>query len=103
MTTEIPQSPNSFDPFLIPEDWARLQYGRILWKNKEQRQRLLDHWTDDRHPYKDRFISKYRSLVEQVLASSPEKDDQLDSELRASGHSLRTIVREIPPVFGSFY
>jgi len=39
--------------------------------------------------------------VEQVLA--PGKDDEsLDADLRAQGHSLRAVVREIPPVFGDF-
>ena len=41
--------------------------------------------------------------MERVLAASPKEDDALDSELRAAGRSLRTVVREIPPVFGSFY
>jgi len=40
-------------------------------------------------------------LVEEVLA--PGQDDaSLDVHLRSRGHSLRAVVREIPPVFGDF-
>ena len=89
-------------PLLI-HDQARLEYMRLLWKRPAARARLLRHWSDARHPYAPRFQEEYRSDVERVLAASPKEDDALDSELRAAGRSLRTVVREIPPVFGSFY
>jgi hypothetical protein len=41
--------------------------------------------------------------VEQILTSDPAQDDKLNQELAAKGASLRTVIREIPPVFGSFY
>lgn len=63
----------------------------------------MQHWTDPRHPGAERFISRYRPLVERVLESTESDDLVLDAELRKEGHSLRTIVREIPPVFGSFF
>jgi len=82
------------------EDLARLEYGRILWANPVSRERLIRRWTSPTHPHQERF-AEHRSLVEQVLA--PGKDDvALDADLRAQGHSLRTAVREIPPVFGDF-
>lgn len=93
----------AFDPFLVPDDWARLQYGRILWRNDRIRQRLLSHWTDVRHPYRERFETRYRPLVERVLAEDGENDEALDASLKRDGLSLRVVVREIPPVFGSFY
>lgn len=88
---------------LLMHDQARLEYGRLLWKRDSARERLLRHWTDPRHPYAERFTAEYRPLVERVLVADPRQDDALDAELRAEGNSLRTIVREIPPVFGSFY
>jgi hypothetical protein len=88
---------------LLMHDQARLEYTRLLWKRPTARARLLRHWTDARHPYAPRFQSEHRAVVERVLAGCPEDDDTLDAELRASGRSLRTVVREIPPVFGSFY
>lgn len=88
---------------LLPHDQARLEYTRLLWRRPHCRERLLKHWTDPRHPYAQRFLLEFRPFVERVLASPPDLDDQLDSELRQHGLSLRTIVREIPPVFGSFY
>ena len=88
---------------LLLHDQARLEYGRLLWKRPAARARLLRHWTDPHHPYAERFAREYRPLVERVLAGTAEEDDALDSELRAHGQSLRSIVREIPPVFGSFY
>jgi len=80
------------------QDIARLEYGRMLW-NSSVRSRLLAHWLNPEHPYVERFLSK-RFLVERVLESSL-PDDQLDQQLKSEGHSLRTVMREIPPVFGS--
>ena len=92
-----------FDPYFVPDDWARLQYGRLLWKNAACRERLLRHWSDRRHPYHDRFLTKYRKWVEMLLESNPDENERIDQLLREHGHSLRTIMREIPPVFGSFF
>jgi hypothetical protein len=100
---ETTKKSRAFDPFLVPDDWARLQYGRLLWKSQRARQRLLRHWTDPRHPYRERFSEQYRDDVIALLESAPEDDATLDRRLRAQGKSLRTLVREIPPVFGSFY
>ena len=83
------------------QDEARLEYGRLVWGNAAARARLLQHWTDDRHPYAERFENKWRPWVERVLAECD--DDALDAELRQEGLSLRVVVKEIPPVFGSFY
>ena len=81
------------------QDIARFEYGRMLWKSAPIRSRLLAHWVNPDHPYAARFLSK-RSLVERIL-ESPLPDDQLDRQLQAEGHSLRALMREIPPVFGS--
>jgi len=80
------------------QDIARLEYGRLLW-NSAARSRLLAHWLNPEHPYVERFQSK-RSMVERILESSL-SDDQLDRQLKSEGHSLRAVMREIPPVFGS--
>tara|TARA_R110002073_G_scaffold277997_1_gene441834 strand:+ start:247 stop:585 length:339 start_codon:yes stop_codon:yes gene_type:complete len=98
-----PEPSVPFDPFFVPDDWSRLQYGRLLWKNATCRERLLKHWTDPRHPYRERFVTRYRPLVERLLESSSEDNETIDQQLREEGHSLRTIMREIPPVFGDFY
>ena len=92
-----------FDPFFVPDDWARLQYGRMFWKMPAMRERLLNHWCDPRHPYSHRFQEKYRPLVERLLKTTKEDNDSIDAEFRKEGHSLRTIMREIPPVFGTFF
>ncbi len=94
---KCPEGGEPFDPFLVPEDWARLQYGRMLWKNPETRQRLLRHWTDMRHPYRERFLGRYRPWVEMLLESEPGNDEALDARLQEEGHSLHTLMREIPP------
>jgi hypothetical protein len=65
--------------------------------------RLLAHWSDSRHPYSERFLKRYRPFVERLLESTDADNDRLDIELLGEGHSLRTIMREIPPVFGDFY
>lgn len=98
-----PEGGREFDPYFVPDDWARLQYGRLLWRSARTRERLLAHWSDPRHPYAERFLARYRPLVERLLVSEEADNERLDAELRAEGHSLRTIMREIPPVFGDFY
>ena len=92
-----------FNPFFRPQDWSRLEYGRLLWKSPRTRDRLLVHWLDERHPHHERFASQWRPWVEKVLRANPEFDESLDRSLRSEGLSLRVVIREIPPVFGSFY
>ena len=83
------------------DDIARFEYGRLLWRSAAMRQRLRCHWLDSRHPYRDRF-QEQQSLIEEILGS-PETPEELDARLRTRGTSLRCVVREIPPVFGSFF
>lgn len=91
---------NPLGKYASYEDLGRLEYGRILWANPSSRERLLRHWNSPSHPHHERF-AEHRALVERVLA--PQTDDAaLDRDLRAQGHSLRSVVREIPPVFGNF-
>jgi len=90
---------NPLGKYASYQDLGRLEYGRLLWKNPASRARLLSHWKSPSHPHHARFAQK-RALVERVLAPSAD-DFALDVALRADGHSLRTVAREIPPVFGS--
>jgi hypothetical protein len=82
------------------QDLARLEYGRILWANPVSRERLIRHWTSPTHPHHERF-AEHRVLVERVLSLGTD-DVSLDADLRVTGHSLRAVVREIPPVLGDF-
>jgi len=88
-------------PYPNYDDIARFEYGRLLWRSPLMRSRFLRHWTDERHPYHERFL-RQRDLIQEILGSvdSPE---QLDLQLRERGMSLRSVAREIPPVFGSFF
>src|SRR2546429_1647649 len=83
------------------DDIARFEYGRRLWRMPEMRARLLAHWTDQRHPHRERF-ERQRELIEEVLRST-EPPEELDQRLRGKDTSLRCVAREIPPVFGSFF
>ena len=83
------------------DDIARLEYGRRMWRRPAMRARLLAHWLDERHPYRERFL-RQRTLIEQVL-DSREDEAALQRRLLASGSSLRGVTREIPPVFGAFW
>lgn len=87
---------------LLPHDLARLEYGRLLWRSQKTRERLLNHWNDQRHPHRDRF-QIYREQIERVLSATEEYDDELNQTLFGEGTSLRALIREIPPVFGSFF
>lgn len=88
---------------LLYQDEARLEYGRLFWHYPAKKARLLAHWTDERHPYHERFLEKWHSLVDRVLSASAQDDDALDAALQKEGLSLRVVVKEIPPVFGSFW
>ena len=84
------------------QEYAKLAYGRLLWRNPEYRERLLRHWSDPRHPHASRF-AEHEPEVRHILESSPDSDGELDAELRQRDLSLRVIVKEIPSVFGSFF
>ena len=96
-----PDEQSVWGDYPVWDDVARFAYGRRMWLLPEMRARLLAHWTDERHPYRERF-EKSRALLEEVLASN-ESPVCLDDKLRRNGISLRCVVREIPPVFGSFF
>ncbi len=84
------------------QEYAKLEYGRLLWRVPEFRERLLRHWTDPRHPHAARF-AEHQADVRLILESPKGSDDQLDAELRQRNLSLRVVVKEIPSVFGSFF
>lgn len=88
---------------LTYQDEARLEYGRRFWRDPAKRARLLRHWLDERHPWSERFRERWLPIVDRVLRSAPGSDDTLDTELQSEGLSLRVVVKEIPPVFGSFF
>jgi hypothetical protein len=88
-------------PYVSYDDVARFEYGRRFWRIPEMRLKLLNHWLDDRHPHRERFVEQ-RSLIEEVLAST-ETAGALDAKLRQRGTSLRSVAREIPAVFGQWY
>ncbi len=84
------------------QEYAKLEYGRMVWRSLEFRERLLRHWTDPRHPHADRF-ARHESEVRHILESPKGSDAALDAEFRRRGSSLRAAVKEIPSVFGSFF
>jgi hypothetical protein len=88
-------------PYPNYDDISRFEYGRRLWRLPDMRLRFLQHWLDERHPYRERFL-RQRELIEEVLGSS-ETEEELDRRLRERGTSLRCMAREIPLVFGSFF
>jgi hypothetical protein len=94
-------STESWGPYINYDDVARFEYGRMLWRQPDMRERLLRHWLDKRHPYHERFL-QHRQEVEDLLSSS-EDENQLDERYRSRGTSLRCVVREIPPVFGATF
>ena len=88
-------------PYPNYDDIARFEYGRRLWRDAQMRARLLQHWTDVRHPHHERFQER-RQVIEEILNSTV-APEELDALLRDRGTSLRCVAREIPPVFGSFF
>jgi hypothetical protein len=84
------------------EEYAKLEYGRLLWRVPAYRERLLPHWRDARHPHAKRF-AEHEAEVTHVLESAKDSDTMLDAELRQRHLSLRVVVKEIPSVFGAFF
>lgn len=84
------------------QEYAKLEYGRLLWRVPECRERLLRHWRDPRHPHAERF-AEHEAEVTRILESPKGSDAALDAELRQRKLSLRAVVKEIPSVFGSFF
>jgi hypothetical protein len=84
------------------EEYAKLEYGRLLWRVPEFRARLLRHWSDPRYPHAERF-AEHETDVCHILESPKGSDNELDAELRQRNSSLRVVVKEIPSVFGSFF
>ena len=101
MQSGSPDERNVWGDYPVWDDVARFVYGRRMWQLPAMRARLLAHWTDERHPYRERF-EKSRALLEELLASDA-TPTCLDEKLRGNGTSLRCVAREIPPVFGSFF
>jgi hypothetical protein len=84
------------------QEYAKLEYGRMLWRSPVVRERLLRHWRDARHPHAERF-AEHEAEIKYILESPKGSDEALDAELRQRNSSLRAVVKEIPSVFGSFY
>ena len=96
-----PPDESIWGPYRNYQDEARLEYGRRMWRIPEMRARLLEHWLDERHPGRERFV-EHRQLVEEILTSTLPMEE-LNQSLLARATSLRCVTREIPPVFGSFF
>jgi hypothetical protein len=84
------------------QEYAKLEYGRMVWRVPEFQKRLLRHWRDPRHPHAERFAEN-EANIRYVLESPKGSDATVDAELRKRGLSLRVVVKEIPSVFGSFF
>ena len=84
------------------QEYAKLEYGRMVWRIPAFRERLLRHWRDPRHPHAERF-AEHEADVRYILESPKGSDAELDAELRQRDLSLRVVVKEIPSVFGSFF
>ena len=84
------------------EEYAKLEYGRLLWRVPAYRESLLRHWRDPRHPHAERFV-EHETDVRHILESPKGSDAKLDAELRHRNLSLRVVIKEIPSVFGSFF
>ena len=84
------------------QEYAKLEYGRLVWRNPEFCERLLRHWRGPRHPHAGRF-AEHEAEVRHILESPKGSDNELAAELRQRNLSLRVVAKEIPSVFGSFF
>ena len=83
------------------QEYAKLEYGRLLWRVPVYRERLLNHWKDARHPHAARF-AEHESDVCRVLESPDGSDAQWTRNFvnadPVCGLSLKKF-----RVFGSFF
>ena len=63
------------------QEYAKLEYGRLLWRVPAYRERLLCHWHDPRHPHAERF-AEHEAEVTRALESPKDSDGTLDAELQ---------------------
>jgi len=77
------------------KDLSRLEIARKFW-NGRSRDALLDVWMDETHPGRERFIENRDIIVGLLESKDPER---YAKDLRSEGHSLRTLIREIPVIF----
>src|SRR2546429_4327571 len=87
---------------ILYQDYAKLQYGRMLWKHPDFRQRLLRHWTDPRHPHAERF-QEWRGGGGKNPPRPQSSEDPNNAPMRPRGVSLRVGGRGIPSPFGGFF
>jgi len=80
------------------DDDARLEYGRLLWRNPEGRRRLLYVWEHPDHPHRETF-ARQREMIVRLL----ECPDPIQYVKAFPQWSLRTMTREIPPIIGSLW
>jgi hypothetical protein len=72
---------------------------RLFWRGK-YRPAMLAVWLDPRHPGRERFLEQ-RELIEAFLDSDDPEAFAL--ERTHDGHSLRTLIREIPVLFPDWF
>lgn len=83
------------------EEYAKLEYGRLLWRVPAYRERLLPHWYDPRHPHAGRFVER-EAEVTRILESPKDSDAALDSELRRRNSNLRASSKKFRPYSARF-
>ncbi|MGF1678168.1 MAG: hypothetical protein ACFCUX_03120 [Candidatus Methylacidiphilales bacterium] len=80
-------------------DYQRLEMARLFW-NGRARQALLDTWLDPRHPGRERFLVQRDLIIGLLEADDPQA---FAETLRDQGHSLRTLIRDIPVIFPDWF
>ncbi len=80
------------------EDDARLEYSRLIWKNKEGRRRLLFVWEHPDHPHAQRFAAQRELIIGLLECANP-----MEYVKHYPEWSLRAMTREIPAVIWSLW
>jgi hypothetical protein len=70
------------------QEYAKLEYGRMVWRVPAFRERLLRHWTDPRHPHAERF-AQHETDVRHILESPKNSDAELEPACRRQRNSVR--------------
>lgn len=81
------------------EDLSRLYISRLFWQGKS-RPAVLEVWLDSRHPGRERFLAQ-REMIEGLLEA--EDPEAYAETFKEKGHSLRTMIREIPVLFPDWF
>jgi len=83
------------------QEYAKLEYGRLLWRVPAYRERLLRHWHDVRHPHAERF-AQCEAEVTRILESERIPMPRWTPNCASATPACARLLRKSRPFLGPF-